>query len=199
MDTSDKVATLQKRVAVILRGYGVRLSCDWQALASDLRTASRDVEDAELRFIEPESRQWILSFLFPFHQPDTHGRDLLLVSVQERVIVPQLRLICQGKGGKALSLQWVGIRGNGDRPEGYETIPNGCGRIVAHGSLRCQGVVASYPPGGAFGFISTGGSGVFFHRHWVQGTVRVGDEVTFLPVISPQGPQAHLVRPARLN
>lgn len=196
MDISDKVTTLQKRMAVILRGYGLWLSYDWQALSSDLRAASHDLEEVELRLLDSEGGRWVLSYVFPFHQPNTQGRDLLLVPVQGRVVVPQLRLICQGRVEKDLPPDWVRTWGNGDQPEGYQTLGNGCGRIVAHHSLRCRGVVANYPPGGTFGFISTGGSGIFFHRHWVQGAVQVGDEVTFLPVISPQGPQAHLVRPA---
>jgi len=67
--------------------------------------------------------------------------------------------------------------------------------ISVHSSLAREGIVEKYSNADGVGYLRRVRSGIFFRRQWcLDDDIRVGDEVSFVPVISRYGLQGRSLR-----
>jgi len=203
-----------REVFRLSQAYGQPTPASFDNLLHDFALMIRydDLERVRLLFHDAQ-RRTLLEYTYRLE----HGTVLSTIphdSMGGLAVVPMtqpfsMNLIISRRGKEwlyatQLRIGWSGAPGytrtSGDRCVNPHFAKKTGGRagseIYADRHLRRYGRVKYFSPEKQYGFIipdKLGAPEVFFHASAVHGLLRIGDRVSYLPLVTPRGIQAHAV------
>ena len=188
MDSNPHV--IVKNLGTFANAYGLHV--DSKRLIEAVSDSNGHVERAGLLLRDPVTGRGLISCQFPVDQDITNL--MLFVPIDGRPLeaVP----ICTKDISRENRLKTVLSRlKDRMRDDRYLVVSQGDFRLTVHESFCKRGVIEAYNATTAYGFIRRTRSGIFFMKKWTSlDEIRVGIEVSFVPVICPRkGLQARAV------
>ncbi len=180
---------IMKNLGTFTNAYG--LASNGERLVEGILNTNDHIEGVGILLRDPVTKQGLISCKFPVAHDITgtmvwvpsDGRALEAVPIYRREVCPENQL------------KPFHNRLNADMNGGhYFLIGEGDFHLRVHYSLRKEGVIESYNQEKGYGFIRRSRKGIFFMKKWSNvKEIKMGEEVSFVPIISHRGPQARAI------
>jgi len=181
---------IQKNLGTYSNAYGL------QSKSEKLITAIRSIQDrlknVGLVFRDPNSRKTILNCQFP--SDNDYTESMMWVPVHDRYLETVPYFTCYSPD-TSLGKKWRKVTDTLFDNNEYDMMAENSFILIAHKSLRTNGVIEKYNSSSGYGFIRRRRSGIFFHSKWCDySKIMPSQEVSFYPIICRKGLQARNIQ-----
>ena len=181
---------IQKNLGTYSNAYGLQSKSD--KLVNAIQSVVDRLKNIGLVLRDPINKKTILNCQFP---PDTdYTESMIWVPVHDLKLEALPYFTCYSPE-YSLGNKWRKVANTSFDSNSYDMMAENAFILIAHRSLRTNGVIEKYNPSSGYGFIRRRRSGIFFHSKWCNySSIMPAQEVSFYPIICRQGLQARHIQ-----